>query len=95
MLAFLVNSLGMQLTDCNGDPLSQDEPVSGKVTMGNINLFALSSSSCSIQTRHLTCPSSPSVDSYHRFCTYPPAFASESHYVRSIYPDPRFLRSTT
>jgi hypothetical protein len=45
----------MHFTDCNGDPLLQDLPVSGKVTMGNINLFALSSSSCSIQTRHLTC----------------------------------------
>jgi hypothetical protein len=39
--------------------------------------------------------SSPSLDSYHRSCTYPPAFASKSHYVRSIYPDPRILRSTT
>lgn len=39
--------------------------------------------------------SSPSLDSYHPSCTYPPAFAFESHYVRSIYPDPWFLRSTT
>jgi hypothetical protein len=46
MLAFLVNSLGMHFTDCNGDPLLQDLPVSGKVTMGDINLFALSCSSC-------------------------------------------------
>lgn len=38
MLALLVNSLGMHFTDCNGDPLLQDLPVSGKVTMGNINL---------------------------------------------------------
>ena len=67
----------MHFTDCNGDPLLQDVPVSGKVKMGNINLSPCLLSLVPSHTRHLTCPSSPSLDSYHHSCTHPPAFASE------------------